>query len=206
MSNLQTSREHFTESWLFQSPSQMWHDKELIQRLGALAPETSRTRSMIDTMGKDREGFSRLAQRFEAESGNIETERRSLRGIVSSAAAQNQSAETGVTAGGTLRDSLRRAKTRQGVINRGDAAITNQRLKDRITAARSGIAQKASALDLAGAGAQIRAGIELNAQRGRDAISGARAGAAGATAGAFAARLSGNKEDTGSFFDFGEPG
>ena len=180
-------RDFLTESVFLQSPSQFIADEKLTERLAKLGPTSGRTRSQLDVLGQERAGFERLAEGAEVASENIGTERRQLRADVSSASAQ--AGPQGVTAGTTLGDTLRRAKARQGIVNRGDAAIANQRLKDRIAAVRSGIAQKATAIDLQGAGAQIRAGVNLSAQRGRDAISAARAGALGTTAGAFTAGI-----------------
>jgi hypothetical protein len=99
---------------------------------------------------------------------------------------------------------LRRAKARQGINLRGEAAIKGQRLKDRLGIVRSSLARRASAIDLQGAGEQIRAGVNLNSQRAADAISQGRAGMFGAAAGAFGGILKGNRDNNGSFFDFGK--
>jgi hypothetical protein len=57
-----------------------------------------------------------------------------------------------------------------------------------------------------GTGQQIRKGVQLHDRAMRDATSSARAGALGGALGAFGGILKGNRESTGSLFDFGKKG
>lgn len=190
----------------FASPSQFLEDEKLAKRLGKLGadPGSARTRSQIESLGSDRKKFSRLARGFSTNANNIGNEQASVRRAASAAAGADPRNAT--TQGGTLSESLRRAKARTGIVNRGDKAIRQQRLKDRLKLVRSGLSRKAAAIDLQGTGQQIRAGVNINAQNARDAISGARASAIGGLAGAFAGIAKGNKDDNGSFLDFGQKG
>jgi len=180
----------------FASPSQRKEDKRLAERLGKLSVDSGRTRSQIEALDVDRKSFRGLADRFALESANIEPERRALRGAAGSAAAQSLQRDSGVTAGSTLDKALRTAKVRQGIINRGDSAIRNQRLKDRLAIVRAGISRSGASIDLQGAGQQIRAGVNLAGQQARDAIAAARSGAAGAAVGAGAAYFKNRNQST----------
>lgn len=190
----------------FGSPSQFLQDEKLSKRLEDITADAGKTRSQIESLGKDRKRFSTLARGFATDANNIGPEQAAVRRTAASVSGQDP--RTATTAGGTLSEALRRAKARQGIVQRGDKAVRQQRLKDRLSLVRSDIGRRASALDLQGAGQQIRAGVELNAQSAKNSISNARTGAFGATAGAFAGTLKGNKDREGSkgFFDFGQNG
>ncbi len=171
----------------FASPSQRKEDIRLAKRLGKLDVDSGRSRALIESLGGERAKFRGLADRFAIEAANIEPERRQLRASAGSAAAQSLRGDGGTTAGSTLDRMLRTAKARQGIIERGDPAIRNQRLKDRLAMVRAGVSRTGAAIDLQGAGQQIRAGVNLAGQRAEDRIGAARAGAAGAAAGIGAA-------------------
>ena len=194
------------ESFLFQAPDQLHADAKLAERLINLSPDSGRLRSQIESLGAERKQFSALAQRHERDAQNIAPEQRKLRASASSASAQavRDAGGGGTNAAGSLRTALRQAKARQGIVLRGDEAIKGQRLKDRLKFARSALTRRVSAIDLGTSGQQIKAGIQLNAQNARDSLATARSGAAGAAIGGFAGILKGNKDDNGSFFDFGK--
>jgi hypothetical protein len=193
------------ESWLFQSPSQYTTDAKLAERLLKMKADSGRARSQVDVLGRERGRYRDLARRHEVAAQNISPEQARIRSAATSSAMQRLRDEgAGTDAGSTLRAALRTAKARQGIIQRGDAAIKGQRLKDRLGFVRGGIKRRARAIDLQGAGEQIAAGVNLSAQRAADAMSAARWGTAGAAAGAFGGILKGNKDNNGSMWDFGK--
>jgi hypothetical protein len=185
----------------FGSPSQFLADEKFQASLEKNA-DSGRTRSQIESLSEDRKQFRGLAERFSVGANNIAPEQAALRRNASSLTAQDP--RTATTAGGTLSEALRRAKARAGIVQRGDASIRGQRLKDRLQLVRSDLSRRGAAIDLQGQGQQIRAGVRLNAQSAKDSISASRAGALGGIAGSFAGGLKGNKDNNGSFFDFGQ--
>jgi hypothetical protein len=198
------AKDFLKESFLFQAPDQFLADASLAKRLLKMKGDSGRTRSQIDSLGRDRRAFGGLAERSELDVANVNPERRRLRAATGLSSALALRDNSGSTQGSTLQAALRQAKARQGIVNRGDAAIGNQRLKDRLGFVRSSLRRRTSALDLQGAGQQIRAGVTINAQNARDSIQNARLGAAGTAVGAAFGVASGNKTDNGSFFDFGQ--
>jgi len=103
--------------------------------------------------------------------------------------------ETGaVTHASALDAALKRAKTRVGIGQRGDAAIRNQQLKDRLEQVRMGIAGQARAISTQTAGQNIKAGVNLGVSDARDRISASRASAAGGIVGAVAGGIKGFRD------------
>lgn len=82
-----------------------------------------------------------------------------------------------------LDQAVKRGKARQGIEARGEKAIRNQQLKDRMTLARQSIAKRGQILNASANAARLRAGGEANAADARARVSSAYAGAAGAIAG-----------------------
>jgi hypothetical protein len=189
----------------FGSPSNLSADERLQRRLGRLGSKSTgadRIRSQVSSLGEDRARFGQLAQRFATSANAIGGKLRAVGRTAASEAGQDP--RTATTAGDTLSEALRRAKARQGIVQRGDQAVRQQRLKDRLQLVRSDVGRRSSALDLQTQGQQIAAGVNLSGQNARDAISGTRADALGGAMGSFAAVLKGNKDNTGSLFDFGK--
>lgn len=88
--------------------------------------------------------MERLGAQNQADVGNIEGERRRVsKGISSNVAQRFQQG------GGSFRDNLtmalKRNKARQGIALRGDAAIRNQQMKDRVAFGKSALSRKAAA-------------------------------------------------------------
>ena len=170
--------------------------------IGKKRKPTDLARAQVGSLGADRSQFRTMAERFSLDANNIGNEQLQLRQAAAGAAGQAPRVAT--TAGGTLEEALRRAKARQAIVNRGDGAIRNQRLKDRIMGARSDLRKRASALDLQSTGSNIRAGVDLSTAQTNRAIAGNRADALGGVLGGLGATLKGNRDDNGSFFDFGK--
>lgn len=148
------------------------------------------TREQLGVVSGERSRFAGLRDQF---MGNVETisgEQGRFGAAASSQAFQvlrDQGA--GVSVGDTLNRGLRVSKARQGIMNRGDNAIRNQRLKDRLQLVRAGISRKGAALGLQAAGQQIRSGVNIGVRRakdqGRAAVAGAIGTGLGAAAGLF---------------------
>jgi len=97
-----------------------------------------------------------------------------------------------------LDQAVKRGKARQGINQRGDKAIRNQQLKDRIALARRSISKRGQIMQSSENAARLRAGGEAATQRANDQTRSAFVGAAGAIAGG-AVRGFGDK-----FFDTGD--
>jgi len=82
-----------------------------------------------------------------------------------------------------LDQQLKRGKARQSINERGEKAVRNQQLKDRISIARSGIQKRGQMLQSSADAAQLRAGSEAATKNANAGVSAAFAGAAGAVAG-----------------------
>jgi hypothetical protein len=113
-----------------------------------------------------------------------------------------------VTHGDVLNNALRRAKTRTGIAQRGDSAIRNQQLKDRLEQVRQGIAGQARGIDLQTAGQDIKSGVALGRQSASERIAASNASAVGGILGIAGGTLKGNKDKKGSlgYLDFGKAG
>ena len=85
-----------------------------------------------------------------------------------------------------LEQTIRRGKARTGIINRGEKAIANQKLKDRIGIARQRIGRKGILEDALGNAANIRAGVDDARRNAKDQVSAAFGGAAGSILGGLA--------------------
>jgi len=163
------------------------------------------TRRQMDVVGGQRGRFAGLRDQFISDVESIGGEQQRFGAAAGSKGFQvlrDQGA--GVTAGGTLRRGLRVAKARQGIMNRGDAAIRSQRLKDRLQLARSGLSRKGAALRMQSIGQQIRSGVDIGVESARDRGKASTAGLIGTGLGAAAGVLRQNKLNNDSFFDFGE--
>lgn len=77
----------------------------------------------------------------------------------------------------------RKARARQQIGGRGENAILNQQLKDRIGIAREGIARRQVGINAAGASARARLGLDASLQNARDIKRQGLAGAVGGVAG-----------------------
>lgn len=185
---------------------------DLIAETGFQSPfgqelqDAEKTRTQLGVIDRTRQQFAPLRDRFTADVGTIGDEQRTLRSAANQASFLNLKQNPGNTRGGVVDNALRSAGARQGIVNRGDAAIRNQRLKDRLQIVRSGLSRRGAALDLQGAGQQIRAGVNIQRGEARDAGAAARSSAVGGGLGALAGVLGNNLQDNDSLFDFGKKG
>jgi hypothetical protein len=128
--------------------------------------------------------------RFARDVADTSKERGRLRGGLSSAIAQRfgrVGANQQQLFAGNLDQLTRKARARQQISQRGEAAIENQQLKDRISIARQGLKRRGLALRAAGASARQRLGLDTAVRGAKDATSAAFAGAAGGIVGGLAA-------------------
>lgn len=183
------------ESYLLQSPSNFMADAQLAERLIKKEDDPGRLRGQLSLIGGDRARYASMSDRFAAGIENVGVKQGQLR----SAAAQRAGlGNRGTNAASTLREALRTAKARRQMVLRGDEAIKNQQLKDRLMLVRQSQGRAALSVDLQGAGRQIKHGVDLSAQRAADDIMNARAGAVGAAAGATAGAFWGGDRDSSS--------
>ncbi len=162
-------------------------------------------REQVGVIAGQRGRFAGLRDQFIGDVQSISGEQQSFGAATGSQGFQvlrDQGAGTSV--GGTLRRGLKVAKTRQGIMNRGDAAIRGQRLKDRLTLARSGLRRQGQALELQSMGEQIRSGVNIGVQSAKDEARASTAGLIGTGLGAAVGIMRQNKLNNDSFFDFGE--
>lgn len=179
------------------------------QRLGGEFARQFVTRGQVTHLADQATAFEGLRPQVKASIDNaVHREGRALQNAGALAVQQEfGDQESGaVTHGDVLNNTLKRAKARTGIALRGDAAIRNQQLKDRLTQVRSGIGASARAIDLQVQGQNIQAGVNVGVGDAAAAGRYAQLGSYGGAAGAFAGVLAGNKTNNGSFFDFGAKG
>lgn len=180
-------------------------------RLGDEFAGQSKTRGQVAFIGNQADELGGLRTRVFSSIANAPD--REIRGIrnAASLATQNQfgDQQTGaVRQGDIVSNALRRAKTRVGISNRGDAAVRNQQLRDRLTQVRSGIRGSARSLREQVTGRNIKAGVNVGVTAARGRASASNAGLVGSVLGGVTGTLKGNLEREGStgIFDFGKPG
>lgn len=114
---------------------------------------------------------ARLGKIADRRTGRVERQAgqqmQELRGAASSALAQ-QDAVVPTSFAGSLDAAARRSKARAGIISRGDSAIRNQQLRDRLEIARRSRGRQGQALRGLGAAANIQEGVNLGVQDARD--------------------------------------
>jgi monoamine oxidase len=77
----------------------------------------------------------------------------------------------------------RRAKARQGIVNRGDAAVRNQQLKDRLAIAKGQISRRGDLINTLQTSANIREGVNAGLSDANNQIRQSNAGMWGSIAG-----------------------
>lgn len=82
-----------------------------------------------------------------------------------------------------LQQTLRRGKARSGIIQRGENAIANQQLRNRVGIARQRINRKGIIEGALGDAVNIHAGVDIARQQASDQVNSAYAGAAGSILG-----------------------
>ena len=171
--------------------------------------------------GKGFEGrANEMASRNDAQIANVGGRLQRLRAGANSAVQAQSSAPVGGPRGFSraLDINTRRGKARQGIENRGENAVRNQQLKDRITQARAGLRRRGEIQQTSANVARMRAGDRANVRAVNSQVDSAFAGAAGAVAGGVVRGFGGNlfgSDPTGmtqqqgqvdSFFDAGPGG
>jgi hypothetical protein len=134
-----------------------------------------------------------LRGKFAADVADTSQERHRLRSGLSSTIASRFGRVEGGTQqsqfSGNLKQMLAKAKARRRISMRGEKAIANQQLKDRIGIVKSNLLRRGRSLETAGAGARIQFGLDANLQAARDRGNAAMSGAIGAAAGGLAAEF-----------------
>lgn len=128
----------------------------------------------------------RLRGRYETQVGSIAGRLRRIQAGANLATQRDGSAKFGAGPQGFARQitqAERRGKARMGINQRGEKAILNQQLKDRISIARQGLNRRGLIMDSAQNAAQIRAGGQAAINSAHASTQSAYAGAAGAIAG-----------------------
>lgn len=150
-----------------------------------------------DSLGRGRE-FEDSAESLRARQlagiDSIGGRQKTLATAASSAVQQGLPAASGGPRGFSknLNQTLRRGKARQGIINRGDAAIRNQRLKDRLQVAKSSVVRRGQLQQTAADSARLESGLELAQTNANVGVNQAMIGAAGSIAGGITAGFSNN--------------
>lgn len=140
--------------------------------------------------------FGGTTTRFIGNTNSLEAERSQFRGGLSQTIARLNEGQAGNSFASTLGGTLRQAKARQGIVNRGEKSIRSQQLRDRISIARLGINKRQRGIDSLGNAANIREGVNLaNADADRS-IARSDAGLFGGIAGGAAAFFKGRRNNT----------
>lgn len=149
-------------------------------------------RQQVDQVGAQANRLGGLRSRVGASiSGAAGREGRAVRQGAGLAVQQQLGDQTtgAVTQADTLNNALRRSKARVQIGQRGDKAIRNQQLKDRLTQVRSGIARRGQGLRAQVSAENIRAGVNVGVTAAKDFGRSAVAGAAGSIAGGIGATI-----------------
>jgi hypothetical protein len=153
------------------------------------AGESFGTAFLKDSLARGREFEAQgegLRTRHLAGVNNLGQEQTRLGAAAGAGAQQKFQTPGGASFAKNLEQSVRRGKARQGVINRGDAAIRNQQLKDRLTAARGDISRRGTLQQTAADAARLRSGVDVAQRNANAQIGASRTGALGAVAGGLA--------------------
>ena len=138
--------------------------------------------SLVDTrrMGDFATQMGNRHTRNVANAGNELTR---LRGASSSAVAQKFSGGAARGFAGNLDLAVRRGKARQGILSRGDAAIRNQQLKDRLTLAKQAGNRQGMIQGALSNAARLREGGQAHARQVASNVRDAQTGAIGSIIG-----------------------
>lgn len=160
----------------------------LAQKLAS--KETLGTAFLKDSIGRGRqlEGqFEGLRAEHEADINNTGNERQQLAAGANSAAQQQFRNVSGPRSfAQNLEQTVRRGKARQGIVNRGEKAIQNQQLKDRLQLMRSKVGRRGALQGAASDAASFRAGTDITQQNASARKSAATAGGLGFAVGGLA--------------------
>ena len=129
----------------------------------------SHLRSSLARTREQRGQFSKLSTRQAANIGGQQDRMRRTLGKTASLHAARQGG-TPTSFAGSIQDATRRAGARQGIVNRGEKAIANQSLKDRLSFVRSGMRQQGVAQQALSQGAHIREGVNIGVTDANEAI------------------------------------
>lgn len=166
------------------------------------SPQLNEFSGLSDAISNTRTAGARFGgatTRFIGATNSIDSERSQFRGGLSNVLAR----QTAGSAGGnsfasTIRGTLRQAKVRQGIANRGEASIRGQQLRDRLAVARLGIRKRQRGISSLGSAANIREGVNLANANADSSIATSNADLFGSIAGAGAAVIKDRREPTTS--------
>ncbi len=146
--------------------------------------------AMIDRGRADRADMRGLRQRLAASVGNQERrEGRRLAATASSATAQ-ANVRRPTSFAGAIEDATRIARSRDGIMRRGDAAIENQALKDRIAFVQRGVRRRGALQRGLTTAMNIQEGVNVGVSDANQRISQSRASMFGGITGALVGSVS----------------
>lgn len=152
----------------------------------------SHLRASLARSDANRQTFKGLRDRAAASiSNDVNRERFALR----KTAAQLSQAETAsqgppTSFASAIGQAARRGRARYGIVNRGDKAIANQNLRDRITFAKAGIQREGSLQTMMQQLANIREGVNVGVSDANASIAASNAALAGGAIGGITGFLS----------------
>ena len=179
----------------FGSPSTVYFngkEERIAREQGSVFDRGLATRGQLNEVGRQASELGGFRQQLQAGIANApDREGRVIAGRAATVTQQQfGDQQTGaVTHADVLDNALKRAKTRVGINTRGDNAVRNQQLKDRLTEVRAGMTEKARALDVQVKGQNISSGVNVGAQDAIDRVRAAQADAFGSIAGGIGAEF-----------------
>lgn len=129
-------------------------------------------------------GANRLVDQHRGNVNDLTQEQGRLAAGASSAVQQKFGRVGGGSFAQRLEQNIRRSKARQGINNRGDAAIRNQQLKDRLQMAKSSANRRGIIQNSAANASSIKSGLAASRLSASDQVKSAYGGAAGFITGA----------------------
>jgi hypothetical protein len=141
--------------------------------------------SLVDT--RRQRGFAdQMGAAHARDVANVGNELTRLRAGVSSGVAQKFAGAPARGFAGNLDMAVRRGKARQGILARGDAAVRNQQLKDRLQLAKRSASRHGQIQGALANAANLREGGNAAAKSASDQVNSALTGAIGSIAGGVA--------------------
>lgn len=149
-------------------------------------PDRTGAQSVRDSLSRaaPMEAFGeRLRAQHAGNVNNLGQEQGRLAAGANAAVQQKFQTPGGGSFANKLEQNVRRSRARQGILNRGDKAIRNQQLKDRLQLAKSSVARRGIIQNSAANAEKIKTGVAASRQAASDQVGSAIGGAAGFIAG-----------------------
>lgn len=157
----------------------------------------------LQLLGEQRAGLRPTVARNVGQIGNAESRLRRALGAQASQTTARSTGATPVSFRGALEQATRRMGVRRGIEERGDAAIRNQTLRDRIQVARGSASRRGALQNMLQTTQNIREGVNVGLANANQRIAESNANLFGSLAGAATSAFI-NRDRSSGFGGLGE--